>query len=102
MLKEYRFQSVLGVWGGICFFAMGYVFASSPNAVYANFGKLIMSGAYALFISGCFMYAKGKGQSGYWGILGVFGPPGLLLLYCLKDRSKMILKKRQKESARIS
>lgn len=97
MLKEYRSQTIIGIWGGTCFFALGYFLTNAPQPVYVNFGRLIMSGGYALFISGNYMYAKGKGQSGYWGILGIFGPIGLLILYCLKDRSKFILKKRQKE-----
>jgi len=97
MLKEYKMQSILGIWGGAIFFMMGYYFTYSPQLLYSSFGRLIMSAGYALFICGCFMYSKGKGRSFWWGILGLLGPLGLLILYILKDRSKIILKKRQKE-----
>lgn len=96
MLKEYRLQSIMGIWGGVFFLALGFFLASLPRVVYVCFGRVIMSGGACLFVCGCFMYAKGKGRSFAWGILGLLGPLGLGILYVLKDRSKIILKKRQK------
>ncbi len=96
MLKEYKLQSIIGIWGGLLFFGFGYLLTLSGGQGNVVFGKLIIAGGYALFILGCFMYVKGKGQNSYLGILGVFGPVGLLLLYCLKDRSKLVLKERKK------
>ncbi len=90
------------MWGGAVFFALGALISVSQQArSYVFFGHMIMAGGIVLFICGCFMYARGKGRSWYWGILGLTGPAGLLLLYCLKDRSKIVLKKKQKESAKI-
>jgi len=100
MLKEYKVQSITGIWGGALFFALGYYFSGSSQMLYTSFGRIIMSAGYALFICGCFMYSKGKGRSFWWGILGVLGPLGLLVLYVLKDRSKIILKNRQKNQLR--
>ncbi len=97
MLKEYKIQTILGVWGGILSVLVGYYLSQGVQAVYVSFGRLTMTAGYVLFICGCFMYAKGKGRSFYWGITGLFGPLGLLLIYLLKDRSKIILKKRQRE-----
>jgi hypothetical protein len=99
MLKEYRLQSILGIWGGLLLFALGFIVTGKHEAGYIFFGNAIMSASFALFICGCFMYARGKGRSWYWGILGLIGPLGLVALYCLMDKSKFILKKRQKETS---
>lgn len=97
MLKDYRVQTIVGIWGGILFFGVGYLVSGMPQPLYASSGTLIMAGAYLLFVSGCFMYAKGKGQPLGLGFFGILGPLGLLLLYLFKDKSKMFLKKKQKE-----
>lgn len=97
MLKEYRIQTVLGVWGGSLFFTFGAFLYSAADRVYSYFGLLMMLGGYVLFICGCFMYVKGKGHSWYFGLFGFFGPLGLLVLYVLKDNSKIILKRRLKK-----
>jgi ankyrin repeat protein len=39
-----------------------------------------------LFVSGCGLYARGKGHSGWYGLLGLLSLPGLLALFFLKDR----------------
>jgi hypothetical protein len=99
MLKDYKVQAILGIWGGVLFFSLGFLVGSIQQAGHLYFSRLIMAGGYLLFVCGCFMYVRGKGRSWYWGILGVFGPAGLLFLYCLKDRSRIVLKKHQKELA---
>jgi peptidoglycan/LPS O-acetylase OafA/YrhL len=96
MLSEYKTQAILGIWGGAAFFGLGYFLISMSQAVYRFFALPIAFGGFILFVCGCVMYSKGKGHSGFWGMLGILGPLGLLILYCLKDRSKIILKKRQK------
>jgi len=102
MLKEYKLQAILGIWGGFLLFALGFLVTGKDSSGYLFFGKAIMLCSYALFICGCFMYARGKGRSWYWGILGVLGPLGLLVLYCLMDRARFILKKRKLEAAKTS
>ena len=102
ILKEYKAQAILGVWGGIFFSVFGYFILSMPQTVYLYFGRMMMVGGYILLICGSFMYAKGKGYNWYVGLLGVLGILGLLILYCLKDRSTFILKKRQKDTSSIS
>lgn len=96
MLKEYKMQAILGVWGGILFFAFGTFLFSASRDIYSYFALVIMLGGYILFICGCFMYVKGKGQNGFLGLFGILGPIGLLILYILKDNSKILLKERSK------
>ncbi len=93
MLKEYKVQAALGIWGGALFALFGYLLLSMPQAIYFYFGRLMIFGGYILLVCGSFMYAKGKGYSWYVGLLGVLPALGLLILYCLRDRSRMVLKK---------
>ncbi|MFH0877591.1 MAG: hypothetical protein V1863_05140 [Candidatus Omnitrophota bacterium] len=105
MLNEYKMQSRLGIWGGVFCFFIGRLIASSltpPGTANTFFGVAIMAGSTLLFISGCFMYAKGKGHAWPFGLFGLLGPLGLLVLYVLKDRSKIVLKERAKERSRTS
>ena len=97
MLKEYKLQSFSGIWGGILFFFIGYLIASLDQELYAVFGKAVMFASYVLFISGCFMYSKGKGANWYFGLFGFLGPLGLLVLYCLRDKSGIVLRRRKRE-----
>lgn len=97
MLKEYKMQSFLGIWGGILFFLIGFLITSLDKELYLVFGRLIMSASYLLFLSGCFMYSKGKGRGWFYGFFGLMGPVGLLLIYCLKDRSGIVLRRKKKE-----
>lgn len=97
MLREYRIQTILGIWGGFLFFWAGYFSSSSKDRSAAIFGVVLMVLSYVLFICGCFMYSRGKGRSWYFGLMGFLGPVGLVFLYCLQDKSKMVMKRRQKE-----
>ena len=98
MLKEYKTQAVLGVWGGVIFFFIGYVLTAKNDLGYLYFGRLAMAGGYLLFVCGSFMYAKGKGHDWLVGLWALLGPLGLLVLYVLRDKSRMVLKQRQKEA----
>ena len=101
MLKDYKNQALVGIWGGIFFSGFGYLLTSASSVLYVNFGYLILTGGYVLFVLGCFMYSRGKGYSWIVGMLGFLGPVGLLLLYCLKDHSKRILAKQAKEAQKF-
>jgi hypothetical protein len=94
MLKDYRLQSFLGIWGGVFFFALGVMISGATHAMYRVFSMMLEAGGYILFVSGCVMYAKGKGHRWYLGLLGILGPLGLLFLYVLKDKSGWASKKR--------
>ena len=102
MLKEYKTQAILGIWGGLFISLIGYLIFSIPQGMYLYFGRAIMIGGYILIVAGSFMYAKGKGYTVVAGLLGLLGPLGLLLLYCLKDKSKIVLKKREREISKTS
>ena len=99
MLKEYKTQTIMGVWGGVSFSVFGYFMMTLPQASYSSFGRLMMIGGYILLVCGAFMYARGKGYGWGTGLCGFLGPLGLLILYVLRDRSRIVLKKRQKEES---
>jgi hypothetical protein len=96
MLKDYRTQAAMGIWGGLLFFLLGYMMAV-PETVYYQFGMAMLFGSYVLLVIGCFMYARGKGYGWSVGALGILGPPGLLILYLLRDKSAEVLKKQMRE-----
>ena len=98
MLKEYKLQTILGIWGGLFFMLLGYFMASHRTTSIVFFGHAALIGGVALFVSGCFMYAKGKGYPWLMGLLCLLGPVGLLLLYALKDHGNLILKQREREN----
>ncbi len=96
MLKEYRTQTIIGVWGGFFFGCLGYLVASL-GASYLYFGYMMIAGGYILLACGGYMYARGKGYGWVVGLIGVLGPAGLLILYVLRDRSALVLRRRRKE-----
>lgn len=96
MLKEYRTQTILGVWGGFLSVGLGYL-VSCLGSSYFYFGYAMMAGGYILLACGGYMYGRGKGYGWLVSFLGILGPLGLLILYVLRDRSARVLKKRRKE-----
>ena len=96
MLKEYKGQALIGVWGGFLFGILGYL-VSFPGSSYVYFGYAMLIGSYVLLACGGYMYARGKGYGWAVGLLGIFGPLGLVVLYVLRDKSALILRKRRKE-----
>ncbi len=96
MLKDYKTQAGMGIWGGLFFFLLGYMLAV-PETPYYQFGVAMLIGSGALFAIGCLMYARGKGYSWFVGALGLLGPLGLAVLYVLRDRSGEILRKKRRE-----
>ncbi|MFA5038782.1 MAG: hypothetical protein WC732_03790 [Candidatus Omnitrophota bacterium] len=96
MLKEYKTQTIICVWGGFLFCGLGYL-AAHPDSPHPYFGYALFAGGYLMNVCGAYMYARGKGYSALAGLLGVFWAPGLLVLYVLRDRSGAILKKRRRE-----
>jgi hypothetical protein len=96
MLKEYKFQTSLCVWGGVFFGLFGFALAA-PGTSYETFGQLLMAGGYLLMACGCFLYARGKGYGWMMGLVGILGPVGVTFIYLLRDRSASLMKKRKKE-----
>jgi hypothetical protein len=96
MLREYKVQTFVCVWGGAAFGFFGYSLGIL-GASYEVFGKLLMLGGYLLTGCGCVTYSRGKGYSWAMGFLGVLGPLGVFFIYLLRDRSPMLLKRRKKE-----
>lgn len=100
MLKEYKSQTILCVWGGFLFCGLGYLIAQ-PASPYPYFGHVLFIGGYLLNMCGAYMYARGKGYQPWVGLLGILWVPGLLVVYVLRDRSGEVLKRRQREAKRF-
>ena len=100
MLKEYKSQTILCVWGGFFFCGLGYLFAQ-PSSPYPFFGQILLTGGYLLNVCGAYMYARGKGYEPWWGFLGFLWVLGLVVLYALRDRSGEVLIKRRREAKKL-
>lgn len=96
MLREYKMQTSVCVWGGFVFGLFGFLIAI-PGTAYEVFGRLIMTGGYLMMACGCYLYARGKGYSWVVGLLGILGPAGVACVYLLRDRGAMVQKKRKQE-----
>jgi len=57
-----------------------------PNQ--AALWTLVLLVGWVLIIVGCVYYAKGKGYSGAWGLLGLLNVIGFIILVLFKDRHK--------------
>jgi len=99
MIAAYSRKSLaLGIPGLVlqigCYYLLSnlVIFPKNPNTVpHATTGVLLELGMFAgniLFIIGLCFYAKSKGYSGLWGLLGVFSCIGLLILAILPDTTK--------------
>lgn len=42
---------------------------------------------FVVFVIGCYYYAKGKGRSGLWALIGVLSLIGFIILLVLPDKS---------------
>ncbi|WP_329742174.1 hypothetical protein [Dyella sp. A6] len=85
MLAEYKRSTNIGVGLGLVAEIAGRLLVRAGNP---GFGLLILLVGYVLFIWGCTQYAKGKGHSGWFGVLGLFSLLGLLVLFFLPDHHK--------------
>lgn len=60
---------------------------SSTNLPLVILGSVSLLGLL-IFVLGCYFYAKGKGRSAIWAILGVFSLIGFIILLVLPDKSE--------------
>jgi len=85
MLAEYKTRTNVGVGLGIILQIGGRQMIDSGSPLP---GLLIELAAFVLFIWGCVQYARGKGQSPWFGALGLLSILGLIVLVFLPDRYK--------------
>jgi len=97
MLKEYKLQTQLCAWGGLAFLGFAYFMGGLDDSGWVFFSRLLYIGGYLLTGCGTYMYGRGKGCGPAIGLVGALGPLGLLIVYVLKDRAGLVLKKREKE-----
>ncbi len=88
MLPEYKTKTNIGVGSGILLQIAGRTLSGPVDAGPAGIGGLLILAGLVPFIWGCCMYAKGKGHSGAWGLLGLFSIIGLIILVCFPDKHK--------------
>jgi drug/metabolite transporter (DMT)-like permease len=88
MLKEFKRRTNIGVGFGWIIMLIGSVQARSQSSAASVLGLCLLLVGAVLFVWGCVQYAKGKGQSGYWGALGLLWLLGLVALFFLPDRHK--------------
>ena len=62
--------------------------ATQPNTVMILAGIVVALVGTALLILGLSWYAKAKGQSGWWGLMGLLSCIGLIVLAVLPDKRK--------------
>jgi len=97
MLKEYRMQTRLCAWGGLAFLGLAFFLVGGSDQGWVFFGRLLYLGGYALTGCGAYMYGRGKGYGPRIVALGALGPLGLAVVFLLRDRSGLVLKRRAKE-----
>lgn len=84
MIREY--QSKAGIWIGIGIGLLAVALLVRTNG--APFLALIfMLVGAGLFVRGCALYARAKGQPDVLGLLGLLGIVGLVILLVLPDKT---------------
>ena len=84
MLPEYKTKTNIGVGLGLLVQSVSLLLIRQGGlaTVLALVG---LAASVVLFISGCSMYAVGKGHDAVWGFLGLLSLVGLLILFALPD-----------------
>jgi hypothetical protein len=84
MLAEFKYKTGIALGAGLLLIIAGRLILRSGGP--AIVGATAVIGGLVLFIWGCSLYAKSKGLSGWWGLLGLFTVFGLLILFTFPDR----------------
>jgi hypothetical protein len=88
MLSEYKRTTNIGIGAGFVLVLIGKYLAMSQPGSAGTLGWVIVLVGLGFFVWGSSQYAKAKGLSPYWGILGLFYILGFVILFLLPDRHK--------------
>jgi hypothetical protein len=90
MLAESRHKAYIGIAAGFVLILVGRVVVRSDalNPIF-SMGPLIgVFWGWVLFVWGCCHYAKTKGYSAWWGLLGLLSIIGLFIVFCFPNRDR--------------
>ena len=90
MLSEYKRTTNIGIGVGFVLVLFGKYLAMAGSGPAGVLGWLLRLIGVGFFVWGCSQYAKAKGQSPYWGALGVLYILGFVVLFFLPDRHKVL------------
>jgi len=90
MLSQYKRNTNIGVGLGILVFPIGKWLMYSQTPIVVLLGLLVWLAGVSLLVWGCGQYAKGKGYSPYWGLLGVLYIIGFVVLFFFPNRNKVV------------
>lgn len=99
MLAYYEKKSRLPLWVGFLGAVVGRIMmmaTAGTNQLLSILGTIIMFVCIILFIWGCSLYAKAKGQHPLLGLLGLFSIIGILVLAMLPDMFPNLLNEGKK------
>jgi TRAP-type C4-dicarboxylate transport system permease small subunit len=88
MLSEYKRTTNIGIGVGFVLVLFGKYLAISQPESAGFLAWLLCLVGIGFFVWGSSQYAKGKGHSPYWGVLGLFYIFGFVVLFFLPDRHK--------------
>jgi hypothetical protein len=89
MLEPYKKKTNLFVGVGFIIQIVGrYLTVNATTSLSLALGYLFQLGGIILMVIGCVNYAKGKGYSGAWGLLGILSILGFIALALFPDRHK--------------
>ena len=83
-------NAYIGIRSGFILQIVG-IFVKSPIGMNDALSAILFISGYFLLIWSCWLYAREKGYSGAWRLLGLFGLLGFVILFFLKDKSKQDL-----------
>jgi hypothetical protein len=85
MLPEFKRNTNIGVGLGIVVQIIGELLSNRGSI---GLGFVVALAGLAVFIWGCGQYAKGKGYSPWFGLLGLLSIVGLIALVFFRDKHK--------------
>ena len=91
MIAKYKVQTNVLILIGLAAQVIGFIGVVAGDGGAGIFIRLIHLGD-VLIVVGCCFYAKGKGYNGAWGLLGLLSIIGLLILICMKDKEKELVR----------